>query len=203
MLEEPDHEITENEGSTPLMKAVYMGHADICKVLVDAGADVNFREETTGRTALHRAALQGFPDITQILVDGGADVRGNAGATALNVAAMFGHKDVEKVLLDAGAVRHISTKVKTGRQTNKGRGADVADSGDFNIMDMSECTWFSSWRFPMQVVSLLTPSTFCPPVLSFLSRSLQHILAPTRRRSSSLFLLYLQWVWTARRCASA
>ena len=188
VIEEPDHDITENEGSTPLMKAVYMGHAGVCKVLVEAGADVNFKEETTGRTALHRAALQGFPDITQILVDGGADVQGNAGATALNVATMFGHKDVEKVLLDAGAVRHISTKVKTGRQTNKGRGSDVADSGDFNIMDMSGFTWFSSWRFPYASRFLTDSQHVFSARLLFLLRSSR--LAPTWRRSIFPFFLF-------------
>jgi hypothetical protein len=172
-MEEPDHEITENEGTTALMKAVYMGHAKVCKVLVDAGADVDFKEDMTGRTALHRAALQGFAHITQILVDGGADVKGDAGATALNVAAMFGHSDVEKVLLDAGAVRHISGKPKTGRETNKGRGSDVADSGDFNMMDMSALfvvplfsLLFSFLFSPHSPCSYPTPTPPCPRPLT-------------------------------------
>lgn len=143
VVEIPDHEITENEGSTPLMKAVYNGHADVCKVLLAAGADVNLKEVGTGRTALHRAALQGFAHIVQILIDGGANVKGEDGATALNVASMFGHTDVEKVLQDAGAVRHLT------KQRRLPKGAEGENKADFNMMDMSEfdlfffCVWLS------------------------------------------------------------
>ena len=140
VVEIPDHEITENEGSTALMKAVYGGHGEVCKVLLAAGADVNFKEVGTGRTALHRAALQGFAHIIQILVDGGADVKGDAGATALNVASMFGHTEVEKVLMGAGAVRHISGK--KNQQQRLPKGVNAENKADFNMMDMSE---FGLW----------------------------------------------------------
>jgi uncharacterized protein len=90
-------------GATPLMVAVGLGAGSIdtrgkfrteldalaaTQVLLDAGADVNAREERNGRTALHAAAAQGYNEIVKLLVERGAeiDARDSDGATPIDAA---------------------------------------------------------------------------------------------------------------------
>lgn len=46
---------------TPLMHAAYKGKADMCKLLLQHGADVNCNEHEHGYTALMFAGLSGLP----------------------------------------------------------------------------------------------------------------------------------------------
>lgn len=46
-------------GMTPLMHAAYKGKADMCKLLLQHGADVNCNEHEHGYTALMFAGLSG------------------------------------------------------------------------------------------------------------------------------------------------
>jgi ankyrin repeat protein len=82
-------------GSSPIISAGLFGKIEIVKILVDAGADVNFINND-GSTALHTAAFFCRPEIVQILLDNGIDktVRNNMGSTAYeSVAGAF--KDVK------------------------------------------------------------------------------------------------------------
>jgi ankyrin repeat protein len=81
-------------GESPLMAALYRGHADVVEALIDAGAELDvFAAAATGRVdALRRA-----------LADSTTDVVGYDGWTPLHLAAFFGHLDAARVLLDAGA----------------------------------------------------------------------------------------------------
>jgi len=54
------------EAQPALHVAVFNGHADAVKVLVDEGADVNVRGPTNGNTALHEAVLLG-PSVSCII----------------------------------------------------------------------------------------------------------------------------------------
>ena len=54
------------EGQPAVHVAVFNGHADAVKVLVDEGADVNVRGPTNGNTALHEAVLLG-PSVSRII----------------------------------------------------------------------------------------------------------------------------------------
>lgn len=59
-------------GSAPLMKAAARGSFDACKVLIDAGADASFVDES-GATALHAAALGfGGGELGLLLLGAGA-----------------------------------------------------------------------------------------------------------------------------------
>jgi len=78
-------------GSSPLISAAVFGKPDMAKMLIDAGADINF-QNNDGSTALHTAAFFCHPDIVKMLLDKGADksVVNKFGATAYaNVAAPF------------------------------------------------------------------------------------------------------------------
>ncbi|MES2789669.1 MAG: ankyrin repeat domain-containing protein [Planctomycetota bacterium] len=59
--------------TTLLHAAAYDGKADIVKLLLALGANVNARH-TNGRTPLHLAANKGYLDVIEILVRNGADI---------------------------------------------------------------------------------------------------------------------------------
>lgn len=70
-------------GSSPLITAAVFGRTDLAKILIDAGADLDFRNND-GSTPLISAAFFGRPEIVQLLLDAGADksIRNKYGATA-------------------------------------------------------------------------------------------------------------------------
>ena len=72
--------------STPLMNAIVFGKTEIAKALIQAGADLN-KKNNDGSTALISAAFFSHPELVQALLDNGADknIRNNAGGTALNI----------------------------------------------------------------------------------------------------------------------
>lgn len=63
---------------TPLMHASFLGHVEMVKLLLAAGAVVNARTTHVGDTALHRAVAQCFvPNklkVTELLLEAGADL---------------------------------------------------------------------------------------------------------------------------------
>lgn len=78
-------------GSSPLISAAVFGKTDEAKILIDAGADVNF-QNNDGSTPLHTAAFFCRPEIVRMLLDKGADktIKNKFGATpALTVAGSF------------------------------------------------------------------------------------------------------------------
>lgn len=92
-------------GSSPLITAAVFGKPKMAKVLIDAGADLNFQNNEKS-TALHTAAFFCRPEIVKMLLDKGADktIKNNYGGTAYdNVATPFeqmkgAYEMMEKVL---------------------------------------------------------------------------------------------------------
>lgn len=60
--------------NTPLMFAAYYGYTDIVRLLLEAGADVNFNNGGSNSTALMYAARGLNRDIVRLLIEAGADV---------------------------------------------------------------------------------------------------------------------------------
>lgn len=60
--------------SNPLNAASSMGHANIVKLLISRGANVNAASGSMGWTPLSSAAWRGYTEIVNILVDNGADI---------------------------------------------------------------------------------------------------------------------------------
>lgn len=78
-------------GSSPLISAAVFGKPEMAKILLDAGADPNFKNND-GSTALITAAFFCRPEIVKMLLDNGADktIKNKFGATAYeSVAAPF------------------------------------------------------------------------------------------------------------------
>uniref|UniRef100_A0A8D3BGR4 Ankyrin repeat and MYND domain containing 2 n=1 Tax=Scophthalmus maximus TaxID=52904 RepID=A0A8D3BGR4_SCOMX len=82
-------------GMTPLMHAAYKGKADMCRLLLQHGADVNCNQHEYGYTALMFAGLSGKTDITSMMLDAGAetDLMNSVGRTAAQMAAFVGQHD--------------------------------------------------------------------------------------------------------------
>uniref|UniRef100_A0A669QG08 K Homology domain-containing protein n=1 Tax=Phasianus colchicus TaxID=9054 RepID=A0A669QG08_PHACC len=93
-------------GLTPLMEAASGGYAEVGRVLLDKGADVNAPPVPSSRdTALTIAADKGHYKFCELLINRGAhiDVRNKKGNTPLWLAANGGHYDVVQLLVQAGA----------------------------------------------------------------------------------------------------
>lgn len=63
-------------GCTPLLRAAFAGHAECCRLLIDAGADVDSVDTSTGdrRTPLLKAAAEGHADVVDLLLRTGANI---------------------------------------------------------------------------------------------------------------------------------
>ena len=108
-------------GQTALMLAVSHGRLDMVQILVEAGAEVNIRDED-GSTALMCAAEHGHMEIVKFLLqqpETNVLSKDNDGLTALAVAMEAGHRDVGVVLyanmsFSRGASPYSSMRMKKG-----------------------------------------------------------------------------------------
>ena len=118
-------------GQTPLMWAAAEGHADMVRLLVEAGADANARSTVVtwerqrteeprdkwlppgGLTPLLYAARDGRLEAARALADAGADINvvDPDRHTALILALINGHFDVAGLLIDKGIDVNMEDKV--------------------------------------------------------------------------------------------
>lgn len=96
--------------TTLLHWAVWFGRIGVCRVLINAGANIHTKN-SSGRTPLHEAAERGFLDCCNLLWRLGAqiDERDASGATPLLVAARMHHKNICQFLLARGACASLKT----------------------------------------------------------------------------------------------
>lgn len=89
-------------GNVPLIAAARENHAQIVRILVDAGADVDLRD-TMGNTALHHASIYGI-NVVRALLRAGADPNreNHWGATPMHTAAWRGSVGILNELIVAG-----------------------------------------------------------------------------------------------------
>uniref|UniRef100_A0A183CM46 ANK_REP_REGION domain-containing protein n=1 Tax=Globodera pallida TaxID=36090 RepID=A0A183CM46_GLOPA len=112
---EPSSAVVHNnaERVLPLLFAAAGGHLEVCRQLVDNGADVN-RGRDNGETPLQLAAFKGHLDIVVFLVEKGADINlaDTRGTTPLMSASINGQTNVVQFLLSKGA--HTNQRDRTG-----------------------------------------------------------------------------------------
>lgn len=98
-----------SKSSAVLAIAAKANFKRIVKLLVDAGVDINW-QDNSGETALHIAARFGHDECARVLIQGTdgqkADLElaeKNFNWTALHIAAVDGHLQVARLLVEAGA----------------------------------------------------------------------------------------------------
>ena len=87
-------------GSTPLMIAASKGHTEIAGAIMQAGVNVNAKDDDSW-TALHKAAFdQAETGIVDLLLESGVDIeaKNKSGKTALQLAEEKGHRDIVRVI---------------------------------------------------------------------------------------------------------
>ncbi len=96
-----DLDATNHARSTALLAACEQGHSEIAKLLLEIGANPNFRA-LEGFTPLAIASRQGNTEIVKLLLERGADIkaRTDSGKTALNLASGRGQLNLVKLLLE-------------------------------------------------------------------------------------------------------
>ncbi len=83
---------------TPLMMAASKGFTEIAEALIQAGANINYKNDE-GWTALHKAAFdQTTTGVVDLFLQSGVDfeARNKAGKTPLNLAEEKGHRDIAR-----------------------------------------------------------------------------------------------------------
>src|SRR5215213_6613563 len=64
----------EPRGDAPLVMAAYLGHAEIVRKLLEAGADVKAVDPSMKATALHAAAYAGRTEAAKLLIEHGVEI---------------------------------------------------------------------------------------------------------------------------------
>jgi hypothetical protein len=103
----PNINIADQHGDTPLMAAVRFGSLPIVQALLAKGADTNARDKD-GRTAVWWAARTDRTDILDALVRRSANlnIADDSGSTPLMQAGRFARTDMMKALRASGATGH-------------------------------------------------------------------------------------------------
>lgn len=106
----------EPNGDAPLVMAAYLGHNEIVRALLEAGADVKAVDPGMKATALHAASYAGRTEAAKLLVQHGIEIDKQGpynGYTALHDAIWQNNVDVARVLIDAGA--NLTLKSNDGK----------------------------------------------------------------------------------------
>jgi pectate lyase len=98
-----DVDAKDENGRTPLLRAIRGKQIEAVKFLIDHGADVNTRDEQ-GYVPLVYALWTVDPKMVRLLVNEGADIRAKdtSGYTPLHWAVMMGSKELTELILEAG-----------------------------------------------------------------------------------------------------
>ena len=98
-----------NDGQTPLLVACFLGHTEIVKLLLAAGANPRINDYLLKATPIHKAAYAGRPEaLLALRSNAGGEINAQGpynGYTAMHDAVWHGHPDCLAVILDWPGVR--------------------------------------------------------------------------------------------------
>jgi len=94
-----------NVNGTANHLAAWKGNTNMLRILLDLGADVNWKNPGWNETPLYWAALYGKREAAALLIERGADLNAQIsdGQSVLATAAYRGHQSVVALLLEKGA----------------------------------------------------------------------------------------------------
>jgi ankyrin repeat and MYND domain-containing protein 2 len=83
------------DGLSFISQAAFKGNFEICKLLIESGANINESEHAHGYTALMFAAIGGHLKVVNLLLESGANIYAvnSVGRTALQMAAFVGQHE--------------------------------------------------------------------------------------------------------------
>ncbi len=111
-----------------LQTAVISGNLEAVKQHIEAGTDLNKKDQMSGSTPLMSAATFNKPAIVKALINANADLnlKNNEGSTALHAAAFFCRIEIVQMLMDAKADKTLKNKYgATPGETVAGPFADM------------------------------------------------------------------------------
>ncbi|XP_069677993.1 uncharacterized protein [Periplaneta americana] len=117
---------------SPLRLAVDMNHCDIVRILLEAGANVNYKHiHLQGQSVIHRVGYTGNIQILHMLLNKGANLEetDEDGNTVLIIAAEFSSLEMVKELVKLGANLDV---------TNKRGNKALQHAKYFNTKDVSD-----------------------------------------------------------------
>ncbi|MEM8968118.1 MAG: ankyrin repeat domain-containing protein [Bacteroidota bacterium] len=117
-----------DEPEMDIQTAVISGNLEAVKQHIEAGTDLNEKEQFSGSTPLISAVTFDKREIAQALIDAGVDLsaKNNDGSTALHSAAFFGRVEIVQMLLDAKADKTVRNNFgATARESVIGPFAEV------------------------------------------------------------------------------
>lgn len=127
----------DRNGITPLMDAAYKDYLEICKILLEANADLEMVEKEFGMNALIEASRGGNVEIVKMLIERGTNlhVQDHDGWTALHYACSRGYKDIVLCLVENGANVHFRS-----------------DDGDTPLQEVKDCMEFGIDTGPLKEI---------------------------------------------------
>lgn len=130
-------------GNTALHLAAEKGLRGVCKVLLDAGADINQRNSSVGWAAVHYAAYEGHADVLRMLIAHGAipDLQDKSGDTPETFATEWQNAECVAILREATAARR-------DRDMSEMMDSDENRSDDSDDEDDEDESSMMNWIMP-------------------------------------------------------
>ncbi|KAK7480965.1 hypothetical protein BaRGS_00027780 [Batillaria attramentaria] len=122
---------------TPLQHAAFRGKTELCRLLLDHGADVNSDYHDNNYSTLHFAALSGNPEVTSMILEAGAKVDhiNSVNRTAAQMAAFVGQHQCVRV------INNFFPKQELERFTVP-QGFEKSPSGDVSSLSLWQVAMF-------------------------------------------------------------
>ena len=100
------NEINDDDGNTALKRAVNRGHTEMVNILLERGADPNYKTTNESEYPLIEACIRNNTKIVKMLVDNGADMTvrdSEEDLTPLHLVSSNGNIELVQFFLDKGA----------------------------------------------------------------------------------------------------